>query len=90
MCAAALAGTAGSGQDAEAITVTSELQVQETTYFGVSGPCRIDWVVSGVEINRGVVRHRSRCSLPLAEQIPLISAIMDMFARERSCRGRAI
>ena len=24
------------------------------------------------------MRHRSRCSLPLAEQIPLISAIMDI------------
>jgi hypothetical protein len=77
VCAAALAGTAGSGQDADAITVTSDPQVRETTYSGVSGPCRIEWVISGVEINRGVVRQRSRCSLPLPEQIPLISAIMD-------------
>jgi hypothetical protein len=75
--AAALAGTAGSGQDADRITVTSDPQVRETTYTGVSGPCRVDWVISGVEINRGVVRHRSRCSLPLPEQIPLISAVMD-------------
>ena len=77
VCAAALAGTAGSGQDAEAITVTSDPQVRETTYTGASGPCRIDWVISAFEINRGVVRHRSHCSLPLAEQIPLISAVMD-------------
>jgi hypothetical protein len=74
---AALAGTAGGGQDADAITVTSDPQVRETTYTGVSGPCRIDWIVSGSEINRGVVRQHSRCSLPLAEQIPLISAVMD-------------
>ena len=73
----ALAGTAGGGQDADRITVTTDPQVRETTYTGASGPCRIDWVISGLEINRGVVRHRSRCSLPLAEQIPLISAVMD-------------
>ncbi len=77
VCAAAPAGTAGSGQDADAITVTSDPQVRETTYAGVEGPCRIDWVISGSEINRGVVRQRSRCSLPLPEQIPLISAVMD-------------
>jgi hypothetical protein len=53
VCAAALAGTAGGGQDADAITVTSDQQLRETTYTGVSGPCRIDWIVSGSEINRG-------------------------------------
>jgi hypothetical protein len=57
--------------------VTSVPQDRETTYTGVSGPCRIDWITSGFEINRGVVRHLSQCSLPLAEQIPLISAVMD-------------
>jgi hypothetical protein len=77
VCAAALAGTAGGGQDADAITVTRDPQLRETTYSGVSGTCRIDWIVSGSEINRGVVRQHSRCSLPLAEQIPLISAVMD-------------
>jgi hypothetical protein len=68
-CSAALA--------AVAVTVTFDPQSRETTYTAVSGECRVDWVLSGFEINRGVVRHRSRCSLPLPEQIPLISAVMS-------------
>lgn len=62
---------------AATVTVTFDPQTRETTYTAVSGTCRVAWILSGVELNRGVVRHRSQCGLPLAEQVPLISAVMD-------------
>jgi hypothetical protein len=73
-CAAALA--------AATVTVTFDTESRETTYTATSGACRVDWILSGFEINRGVVRHRSRCGLPLPQQIPLISAVMDRVLAE--------
>jgi hypothetical protein len=43
--------------------------------------CRITWTVFENEINRGVVRHRSNCNLPLAEQAPAIAALLDRVLR---------
>ncbi len=48
----------------------------ETTYSTAHGPCRISWIVSHSELNKGVIRHRSDCSLPFAEQMPLVARVM--------------
>ena len=48
----------------------------ETTYSEAKGECRVAWIVADTELNRTVIRHRSECSLPLAEQVPIIAKIM--------------
>jgi hypothetical protein len=83
-CAVVLAAAGGWAQKVDEVLVTFDAQSRETTYTAVSGSCRIRWIVSGFEINRGVVRHRSQCSLPLPEQIPLISKVMGRVLRDSS------
>jgi hypothetical protein len=41
------------------------------------GTCRIEWTVSSSPINKGVVRHRASCDLPLEGQIHLLAAILE-------------
>jgi hypothetical protein len=74
--AALLAGSAGWAQTADRVVVSFDAESRETTYTAASATCRIRWIVSGFEINRGVVRHRADCSLPLPEQVPLIARVM--------------
>ena len=71
-------------QEAAQVVVTSDAQSQETTYTATSGACRISWIVSSLAINRGVVRQRSACSRPLAEQVPLIAKVMSKVLSEPS------
>ncbi len=59
------------------VVVTTDSQSQDTSYTAANGSCRISWVVSGLAINRGGARLRFQCSLPIAEQVPLISKVMD-------------
>lgn len=81
--AALLAAADGRAQ----VVVTSDPESRETTYTVESGLCRISWIVSGFEINRGVVRHRSQCSLPLPQQVPLIAKVMDRVFGDSSGTG---
>jgi len=78
--AALLAGSAGWAQTAHKVVVSSNAESRETTYTAASAACRIRWIVSGLEINRGVVRHRADCSLP----VPRISPGPDTRLRPQS------
>lgn len=44
-------------------------------YSIASADCVITWTVYTTELNRGVVKHTSHCSLPLASQVPLLSSV---------------
>jgi hypothetical protein len=68
------------------VSVAYDPQSRETTYAAESGACRVSWIVSGFEINRGVVRHRSQCNLPLLEQIPVIAKVMERVLADSSSR----
>ncbi len=60
----------------DAVTVKHNTEVRETDYTIASGDCRITWTVSHTELNRGGIRHRSDCGLPLAGQAPLIGKLL--------------
>jgi hypothetical protein len=75
-CLAVLAAAPGHAQQTEAVEVTSDLQTRDTSYTAADGACRVSWILSAAEINRSVIRHHSRCSLPLAGQMPLIARVM--------------
>lgn len=92
-CAAALGGAGARSawgdwlQDAEAVLVESDPGHQQTTYSIAKGTCRIHWVVFTSGINLGVVLHRSDCTLPLPEQIPLISRVLGKVLENASSVG---
>src|SRR5258706_4495461 len=58
------------------VNVHRDSTFQETIYSTEAGSCRISWTVYETEINRGVIRHRSTCTLPLADQAPLIAKVL--------------
>ncbi|MGD0577537.1 MAG: hypothetical protein ABSC08_01285 [Bryobacteraceae bacterium] len=76
MAFAASAAAALAFAQSDAVVVTSEPAYAETTYATAAGDCRISWIVSHTELNKGVIRHRSDCSLPFPEQMPLIARVM--------------
>ncbi len=70
------------------VLVEHDAGLQETHYTVAAGNCRIIWTVPANEVNRGGIRHRPDCGLPLAEQAPLIRKLLrkvlasDPLARE--------
>lgn len=92
-CAAALGGAGARSawgdwlQDADAVLVESDPGHQQTTYSIAKGTCRIHWVVFTSGINLGVVLQRSDCTLPLPEQIPLISRVLGKVLENASSVG---
>jgi len=87
--AASLAGAALLFPQSDAVLVTSEPAYAETTYSTAAGGCRISWIVSHSELNRGVVRHRSDCSLPFPEQMPLVARVMARVLEDEPGIGAA-
>jgi hypothetical protein len=81
-CLAVLAAAPGPAQQTDAVEVTSDPQTRDATYTAADGACRVRWILSASEINRGVIRHHSRCSLPLAGQMPLIARVMGKVFEE--------
>ncbi len=49
---------------------------RETVYEVRSGTCRIRWLFSHSEANKGIARHRADCQLPLNEQLELNARIL--------------
>jgi len=66
------------------VTVTTAPESRDTIYTATNGSCRVSWVISGFETNRGGVHQRLECSLPLAEQIPLISKVMSRVLQDHA------
>jgi hypothetical protein len=50
---------------------------QTTIYRIASGDCTIEWIARGSE--KGVVKHWSQCTAPLAQQLPLLTKICTEF-----------
>ncbi len=60
----------------EDVLVERDPESADVIYTIASDDCRISWTVFGSETNRGVIRHRSDCGLPLAEQAPRIGKVL--------------
>lgn len=60
----------------DAVVVKQNAELRQTDYTIASGDCRITWTISHTELNRGGIRHRSDCGLPLAGQAPLIGKLL--------------
>lgn len=58
------------------VTVQRDPALRETTYSIEQGSCRISWTAFESELNRGGIRHRPTCELPLAEQAALIAKLL--------------
>jgi hypothetical protein len=56
-----------------AVTIEHDARPGETHYRIASGACRIRWELRAVEPQ--VLLHRAQCTLPLAEQMPLLEAL---------------
>jgi hypothetical protein len=69
------------------VLVESDPGHQQSKYSIAKGTCRIHWVVFTGGINQGVVLHRPDCTLPLPEQIPLISQVMGKVLENASSAG---
>ncbi len=50
--------------------------------YGISDrDCTIKWHVYSTDLNKGVIKHWSRCGAPLSEQVPWLSAIFGEIVR---------
>lgn len=75
------------GQEASPVTVEFS-ELDNATLYGASrGNCAIAWIAYHAELNRGVVKHRSRCQEPLSSQLPLLTAICEAFLKRDSNAG---
>ena len=92
-CCFALAVCAATANHAfpqsEAVIVTPDPASGETAYSTNAGECRIGWIVSHTELNRRVIRHRSDCSLPFADQMPLIGGLLERILHDEPGIGAA-
>ncbi|HYQ47853.1 MAG TPA: hypothetical protein VEP69_02200, partial [Thermodesulfovibrionales bacterium] len=67
------------GQEAAGVSVEVSPSRDATIYRISSKDCSITWTAYGSELNRGVVKHSSRCPDPLSSQLPLMSEILKEF-----------
>lgn len=74
----ALTGIAA-GQNTASVSVEASPYQDATLYKIASGDCSITWTAYGSELNRGVVKHSSRCPDPLSSQLPLMTEILKEF-----------
>lgn len=65
-----------SSEAKSSVLVQFDLRYMETTYSIAADTCEIRWIVHNSDVNKGIVRHRSECNLPLKEQVPLLSKIL--------------
>ena len=70
------------------VSVARDASVRQTVYAIGSGDCRISWTVHESELNRKVIRHRSDCAWPLAQQAPLLSLLLGKVLQEEGGAGR--
>jgi hypothetical protein len=63
-------------EDGNKVVVQFDPYYMQTTYRITSGACQINWIVHKSDLNKGVVQHRSKCTLPLSKQLPLLSQIL--------------
>ena len=57
-----------------------------TFYTISSGDCMIQWIARNAE--PGVIKHRSQCAAPLAQQLPLLTKICaEFFSSDKNTRA---
>jgi hypothetical protein len=61
---------------APAVIVQYDSTSAQTTFEIIAGDCRIAWTTFASEPDRGVIRHRADCTLPLREQAPLLAKLL--------------
>jgi hypothetical protein len=65
------------------VTVEESSQWNGTVYRISSGDCTIEWMARRAEA--GVIKHSSRCAVPLSQQIPLLTQMVaEVFRRDRN------
>ena len=62
--------------DKAAVIVETDPLYKEIRYSITDDDCLIKWIRYTSELNKGVLRHRSQCSLSLKDQTPLLSKIL--------------
>lgn len=65
------------GQEDSEVSIRSNPAGTETVYRIVSGSCQIDWTLIHSGLNAGIVLHREVCGLPLRQQVPLITKLLE-------------
>jgi|GEM_PF-670769 len=86
---AAMSAASGPGLsevDTAEVTVERSDQDRETIYRIFSGDCVVEWILRDFE--KGVIKHASRCAVPLAEQLPLLKKICaEFFSRKENAQA---
>jgi hypothetical protein len=58
------------------VMVETNPRLMETTYRIKTTACEIGWIVYNSDLNKGVVKNHSNCSLSLQDRVPLLSRIL--------------
>ena len=93
VCSIGLGDNTGSNiqsQPAEENTATVIVEhstLDNATIYSISsGDCVIQWIARNSEI--GVIKYRSQCAAPLAEQLPLLTKICaEFFGRDKNAQA---
>jgi hypothetical protein len=73
-------------QNAAAVVIEHSAQWNATIYKISSKDCTIEWIARNSEI--GVIKHSAECTLPLAEQIPLLEKICaEFFSKDKNAQA---
>ena len=68
------------------VTIEHDSQWNATIYKISNGDCTIEWIARNSEI--GVIKHSAECTLPLAEQIPLLEKICaEFFGKDKNAQA---
>ncbi|MFH1977111.1 MAG: hypothetical protein ABIJ52_16435 [Pseudomonadota bacterium] len=72
-----------SEQNLSTVTVNN---VDNTVIYSISaGDCTIEWIARNSEI--GVIKHRTRCTVPLSQQLPLLTQICtEFFSKDKNTK----
>ena len=93
VCSTVLGDNAGlntlpqiSEQNSSAVIVKYSDIDNATIYSISSGDCAIEWIARNSEI--GVIKHRAQCTLPLSQQLPLLTQICsEFFSKDKNAQA---
>jgi hypothetical protein len=93
ICSAALLDSTGLhvlcqcyAEAVSSVTIENSSQWNATIYKISSGDCTIEWIARNSEI--GVIKNSAECTLPLAEQIPLLEKICaEFFSKDKNAQA---
>jgi len=93
VCGAMLACAGGKAPEPvvkpeDEVSVERDTALGEIRYGTVQGNCRITWTVHTTELNRAVIRHRSECDWPPAEQVRLLARLLGKVMQSGADRSQ--